>query len=88
MKRFLIILTVCVLLCSALYGCKSNSDKNESTTGDSVSASQSQDGSNGDSVSLAPGEEEDSDRLRNIMRDQNRCFLFFFQDASNVVTDI
>lgn len=60
MKRFIVILSVCVLLCTALYGCKSSPSKNENSDDNTVSASQSQDLANGSDTSLAPGEEEDS----------------------------
>lgn len=61
MKRFIIILSVCVLLCTALYGCKSSSSKSENSDDNTVSSSQSQDFANGSDTSLAPGEEEDSE---------------------------
>ncbi|WP_294772854.1 hypothetical protein [uncultured Eubacterium sp.] len=61
MKRFIIILSVCVLLCTALYGCKSSPSKSENSDDNTVSSSQSQDLANGSDTSLAPGEEEDSE---------------------------
>lgn len=61
MKRFIIILSVCVLLCTALYGCKSSPSKSENSDGNTVLSSQSQDFANGSDTSLAPGEEEDSE---------------------------
>ena len=61
MKRFIVILSVCVLLCTALYGCKSNHSKSENSDDNTVSSSQSQDLANGSDTSLAPGEEEDSE---------------------------
>lgn len=61
MKRFIVILSVCVLLCTALYGCKSSSSKSENSDDNTVSSSQSQDFANGSDASLAPGEEEDSE---------------------------
>lgn len=61
MKRFIVILSVCVLLCTALYGCKSSSSKSENSNDNTVSSSQSQDFANGSDTSLAPGEEEDSE---------------------------
>lgn len=61
MKRFIVILSVCVLLCTALYGCKSTPSKSENSDDNTVSSSQSQDFANGSDTSLAPGEEEDSE---------------------------
>ena len=61
MKRFILILSVCVLLCTALYGCKSSTSKSENSDDNTVSSSQSQDFANGSDTSLAPGEEEDSE---------------------------
>lgn len=61
MKRFIIIFSVCVLLCTALYGCKSSPSKSENSDENTVSSSQSQDFENGSDTSLAPGEEEDSE---------------------------
>lgn len=61
MKRFIVILSVCVLLCTALYGCKSSHSKSENSNDNTVSSSQSQDFANGSDSSLAPGEEEDSE---------------------------
>ena len=61
MKRYIVILSVCVLFCTALYGCKSSPSKNENSDDNTVSSSQSQDFANGSDTSLAPGEEEDSE---------------------------
>ena len=61
MKRFIVILSVCVLLCTALYGCKSSTSKSENSNDNTVLSSQSQDFANGSDTSLAPGEEEDSE---------------------------
>lgn len=61
MKRFIVILSVCMLLCTALYGCKSSPSKSENSDDNTVSSSQSQDFANGTDTSLAPGEEEDSE---------------------------
>lgn len=61
MKRFIVILSVCVLLCTALYGCKGSHSKSESSDDNTVSSSLSQDFANGSDSSLAPGEEEDSE---------------------------
>lgn len=61
MKRFIVILSVCLLLCTALYGCKSSPSKSENSNDNTVSSSQAQDFANGSDASLAPGEEEDSE---------------------------
>lgn len=61
MKRFIVILSVCVLLCTAFYGCKNSSSKSENSGDNTVSSSQSQNFANGSDTSLAPGEEEDSE---------------------------